>query len=846
MHRRLFPYSLGLAIVALLAVSRPVCAQTNQGTDFWLAETANTLESGSQFVIAVANPNVATANVTIAHVGDPDLVDTVPAGGLKSFSFTRRGVCSEGGNNLGTSMVYHVTSDVDVVVYIFNPIATIFTNDASLVLPVPALGKIHRAGSYVNPLGNSRGEFVAVVGVQDGTAIQIFDRANVLVDSETIDQGEYYQFVNGQCFGNNDDPALDTTGWHVVTSLPAAVFSGSQCASAGTGTCCCDHLEEQVLPEEAVASTYVACPTLTRPVGCDPATAGACAPDIFRYVATVANTTVTTTPDVGSTVLTNPGDFLEISTAIPHVVAADQPVYGYQYLISESSGPPTAGTGDPSMLDMPPVDQLQFNYIFLTPSTYAFDFINVIAPVGTSLTLDGNPLAATCAQVGSIGGVDYCCLRAQVADGVHTINGTNRFGLSVSGFDVTASYAYIGGVGLQAINAGCNTGGPYQTTACSVPTGVQLDGTPSCSDQSPPTIEWSSASGATFDDATIADPVATVQQFGSSQICMKVTCPGVDPVTCCSTINVTQSDDCGPTTPTPTPTQTPTPTATGTPTAPVAALDHFQCYESHAKNRLIPGVSLVDALGPSTVDLLQPHRFCAPADKNTENPTAKNHLVHLEGYRLKQTSAKLPRGLRATVENQFGTVDLKLVRPDYLLIPSAKGIGGAPQPLGLPATVDHFKCYRVQGRHRESGLVVEDQFDRHTVDVKRPQRLCLAADKNGEGFVDSTAVLLCYEVRLASGSRFSAPGKIFVENQFDPNSYSLFRRTELCVPSRLQGAATPTPTPSATPTPADATPSATPTPADATPTATPTPTASATPADATPTPTATSTPDILG
>ena len=646
MHRRHFlPYCLGLVAMGLILTARPVLAQTNQGTDFWLAETTNTLDgiSASVFAIAIANPSGATANVTIAHFGDPDVLDTVPSGGLETFTFPRAAVCANGGNNLGKDMVYHVTSDVDVVVYIFNPLDTVFTNDASLVLPVPALGKLHRAGSYINPLGNSVGAFVGVVAVQNSTNIQIFDDSNVLVDNQTIDQGEYYQYV-GDCFG----PVPDTTGWRIVTSVPAAVFSGSNCSSIGSSTGACDHLEEQILPEEAVAPTYVACPTLTRPVGCDPAIPGACSPDIFRYVATVANTTVTTSPAVGNAVLTNPGDFLEVSTSTPHVVTADQPIYGYQYLVSQDSGPPPAGTGDPSMLDMPPVDQLQFNYIFLAPNTYAFDFINVIAPVGTVLTMDGNPVLDVCAPVGMIDTVNYCCLRKQVSDGVHTIAGTNRFGLSVSGFDNFASYAYIGGVGLQPINAGCSTGGPYQTETCAVPTQVQLDGTPSCSDASTPVVLWTSTDGVTFSDPTIADPVATVPNFGVSNICMTVTCAGEQPVQCCSTINVQQAANCS----TPQPTLTPTPVPTSTTLPP---LNHFQCYEVHAPNNIISGISLADQFGPSTVQLIEPRRFCAPANKNDEDPTAVTDPDHLAGYRLRQTTPKFKRIRGFFADNQFGT-----------------------------------------------------------------------------------------------------------------------------------------------------------------------------------------------
>ena len=47
---------LWLTIGALLWLASPAHAQTNQGTNFWLAETAN-LGCRGNFAIAIANPS---------------------------------------------------------------------------------------------------------------------------------------------------------------------------------------------------------------------------------------------------------------------------------------------------------------------------------------------------------------------------------------------------------------------------------------------------------------------------------------------------------------------------------------------------------------------------------------------------------------------------------------------------------------------------------------------------------------------------------------------------------------------------------------------------------------------
>uniref|UniRef100_A0A7S3DSD1 HYR domain-containing protein n=2 Tax=Entomoneis paludosa TaxID=265537 RepID=A0A7S3DSD1_9STRA len=165
----------------------------------------------------------------------------------------------------------------------------------------------------------------------------------------------------------------------------------------------------------------------------------------------------------------------------------------------------------------------------------------------------------------------YRLLVPQVADGVHRISSSNfRFGLTVSGFDSAASFgeylgffflhdslpndsfafflitAYIGGMGLQPINAdsACGSGGPYQeTTDISLPTAVLLNGSPSCADGSAPFVQWTASDGVMFDDANIPDPVALVLELGPIEICLEVICGILDPVSCCSTVEVKLEDD---------------------------------------------------------------------------------------------------------------------------------------------------------------------------------------------------------------------------------------------------------------------------------------------------------------
>ena len=56
----------------------------------------------------------------------------------------------------------------------------------------------------------------------------------------------------------------------------------------------------------------------------------------------------------------------------------------------EAAGVPAGFPGgDPSFLIIPPVEQFRDTYVFLTPDSYAFDFLRIIAPPDANILLDG-------------------------------------------------------------------------------------------------------------------------------------------------------------------------------------------------------------------------------------------------------------------------------------------------------------------------------------------------------------------------------------------------------------------------------------------------------------------------
>ena len=55
--------------------------------------------------------------------------------------------------------------------------------------------------------------------------------------------------------------------------------------------------------------------------------------------------------------------------------------------------------GDPLLILVPPAEQFRRDYVFLTPDTYAFNFVEIVAPDRAQILLDGAQLdMSVCAR----------------------------------------------------------------------------------------------------------------------------------------------------------------------------------------------------------------------------------------------------------------------------------------------------------------------------------------------------------------------------------------------------------------------------------------------------------------
>jgi Disintegrin len=215
-------------------------------------------------------------------------------------------------------------------------------------------------------------------------------------------------------------------------------------------------------------------------------------------------------------------------------------------------------------------------------------------------------------------------------------------------------------------------------------------------------------------------------------------------------------------------------------------LDDFDCFKAAtAKGTAKFGsrsLALADRFENETVEVVKPRLLCAPSDSGQD---IIDPAIHLEVYRIKQAVPHVRR-TNILVTNALGQLHVDTIKPEFLLVPTAKDPLSPPAEPNPTNNVDHFKCYHVRttpGTERlPRGLTVSlsDQFITSLVELKGPRHLCTPVDKAGEGIKNPANHLLCYKSKSVI-----RPGKqtFFTRNQFGPEQLTVIKHGEYCVPS---------------------------------------------------------------
>jgi hypothetical protein len=363
----------------------------------------------------------------------------VDVGPLQSHEFVLNQPANPPGGSVSTissAGTYRVQSTFPIVAYQHSPIGAVASNDSSMLIPDHALGQFYIVASWPTTIGNLLSAF-NVIAIDDNTTVQWRPRqattaggavpavAAFALGSSTIDSGELLQVV----------ASTDISGTIIEVDKPAWVVGTNPCANVPAGVTFCDHIEELLIPVEYWGTEYVGAHAPTR--GSE---------DYWwRVYSGADNVTITTTPaQPGTPVVLDRGEFFEFTTTESVIFTGDGGFMPVQYLEGQDGG---AGTGDPAAYQMVPSQQFIPRYVFVTGTGYSENYVQVIRPQGGAEVFVDGVLVTDYYAIGNYQVSDW-----PVAEGAHSADSEDPFGIIQVGYTGVTSYAYPGGLALGFIN----------------------------------------------------------------------------------------------------------------------------------------------------------------------------------------------------------------------------------------------------------------------------------------------------------------------------------------------------------------------------------------------------------
>ncbi len=439
------------------------------GCEYFPTVTGQGVSNAFQFAVVVANTTSETITATIDDGAlSAPLVFDVAANSvavqelpwvesLKLCNLVSPSGCSTPSlTPLAVSKgAYHLRTTGPVTVYQFSPLdytdgagSYTYTNDASLLLPANALTGRYMVATLPWWPQATFPSLMAITATNDATAVTITTSTNVAAGTGTpafnsgvpttitMAAGEVVQLIT---------VAGDLTGTSVDADKPVQVLGAHYGIFLPDGVCCADHLEESMFPIESLSTDYIitgpAVPAI--PTGKE---------RLIRIIATANNTTLTYEPAIpgAPSSLALAGDFAEITQQSgDFLISANHKILVAEYMEGQDAG---GNTGDPAMTIAVPTDQYRNEYLFHAPTNYEINYVNITAPTGAIVTLDGTTVTDFTAIGASGFGVARVTLDAGPGGlGNHQANASEPFGITVYGYGQWTSYWYPGGLDLDNI-----------------------------------------------------------------------------------------------------------------------------------------------------------------------------------------------------------------------------------------------------------------------------------------------------------------------------------------------------------------------------------------------------------
>ena len=482
----------------------------NQGCEFWPTVTANSVWSdrthvidnaGFHFGLLIGNVSTTTPATVKISGPMPETSYTVMPGETKSvvldWVFDLKGSDWEVPYQPGTPLqsvkkangAYHVVSDRPIIVYQMNSLENevrdtpgcpavsgasancySYSSDGSLLLPGHTLSSKYVVAGYhayhkdwatqpASVVGRlNLGDFIAITAPQAGTEVTVKLRPNQGVlagpDLPKPNQENHMTFTlaAGQVAelftpGTSDDDTFSGAEIEVKDGKPVQVLSGVGCVNILDDDTPCGHIEDAVLPTEALGKDYVV-PVLTSSVTGD---AGVPIAQTIRVQSISDGTAITFEPKLVPAVTLNRGEVRDIPNVTSALrISSTSPFAVTQYLTGKTANSRISdNVGSPNQLTVAPVAQFRSSYAFSAASQFGTNFLTVIAPTGAAVSLDAQ--AITPEKFLAVGASGMSVARVAVTAGmrVHTVTADKPVGIVVYGVGPYGSYAFAGGLDVK-------------------------------------------------------------------------------------------------------------------------------------------------------------------------------------------------------------------------------------------------------------------------------------------------------------------------------------------------------------------------------------------------------------
>lgn len=467
-------------------------AKTYLGCDFWPTVTANNVWSVFDFAAVVANAGDAPATITVTR-GDETVgtAEVAPNGlgtiylpwvpELKGLDSNACGEATPLSNTVrAPGGAYHLVSTVPVTVYQFSALEYApqggppgkdwsscpavqcgldcysYSNDASLLLPSTAQTTSYRVLGFPGwslpalPSGGI-GATLAITGFDDGTdvTVSLGPQAAIVAGGGISASGGgghvTFSLGRGEVVELVGTPTSDFSGSLVQTNHPVQVIHGLPCRDFPDSVAACDHIEESVLPAETLGKHYI----VAAPMG----PAGVPVPQRVRFFGNVNGTTLTypSGAPLGAPTTLAAGQVADLGeVAQSFEVIADHELGIATALLGATMVNPGGTAGDPSASVATAVEQYRNKYVFLAPTDYDQNYVDVIMPMGAQIQLDGAALSLSPTPISSGFGIAHVTL-PDGNGGAHVMSSDEAFGIQVIGYGSFTSYQYPGGLNLDLI-----------------------------------------------------------------------------------------------------------------------------------------------------------------------------------------------------------------------------------------------------------------------------------------------------------------------------------------------------------------------------------------------------------